>query len=204
MTRIIDLEGGCNFRDLGGYRTHDGRELKWGRVFRTGGSCSGGTIARWPARRGRRWRAGICSIRSRAAPGRRYRAPSWSSKKCRNATRMELIAHFKCWRVFGLHLAPIVDARGGDVGLPKPFLGDIGDDPGHWWRPWRERCSLDSSHVLLRPLKGEITDVNPALERAVHIGDGQHHERNQQGEGEDLQDMQSPVARTEHRDGDDS
>lgn len=36
MTRIIDLEGGCNFRDLGGYRARDGRELKWGRVFRTG------------------------------------------------------------------------------------------------------------------------------------------------------------------------
>lgn len=34
--RILNLEGGCNFRDLGGYRTHDGRELKWGRVFRTG------------------------------------------------------------------------------------------------------------------------------------------------------------------------
>ncbi len=34
--RILKLEGGCNFRDLGGYRTRDGRELKWGRVFRTG------------------------------------------------------------------------------------------------------------------------------------------------------------------------
>jgi len=34
--RILRLEGGCNFRDLGGYRTRDGRELKWGRVFRTG------------------------------------------------------------------------------------------------------------------------------------------------------------------------
>lgn len=34
--RILNLEGGCNFRDLGGYRTRDGRELKWGRVFRTG------------------------------------------------------------------------------------------------------------------------------------------------------------------------
>lgn len=33
---MIDLEGGCNFRDLGGYRARDGRELKWGRVFRTG------------------------------------------------------------------------------------------------------------------------------------------------------------------------
>src|SRR5208283_203973 len=34
--RILNLEGGCNFRDLGGYRTLDGRELKWGCVFRTG------------------------------------------------------------------------------------------------------------------------------------------------------------------------
>lgn len=34
--RILNLEGSCNFRDLGGYRTRDGRELKWGRVFRTG------------------------------------------------------------------------------------------------------------------------------------------------------------------------
>jgi protein-tyrosine phosphatase len=34
--RILNLEGGCNFRDLGGYRTRDGRELQCGRVFRTG------------------------------------------------------------------------------------------------------------------------------------------------------------------------
>jgi protein-tyrosine phosphatase len=34
--RILNLEGGCNFRDLGGYRTRDGREILWGRVFRTG------------------------------------------------------------------------------------------------------------------------------------------------------------------------
>lgn len=34
--RVLKFEGGCNFRDLGGYRTRDGRELKWGRVFRTG------------------------------------------------------------------------------------------------------------------------------------------------------------------------
>jgi protein-tyrosine phosphatase len=34
--RTIKLEGGCNFRDIGGYPTSDGRELKWGRVFRTG------------------------------------------------------------------------------------------------------------------------------------------------------------------------
>jgi protein-tyrosine phosphatase len=36
LLRILNFEGGCNFRDLGGYRTRDGRELKWGRVFRTG------------------------------------------------------------------------------------------------------------------------------------------------------------------------
>jgi protein-tyrosine phosphatase len=34
--RILTLEGGCNFRDLGGYRTIDGREIRWGKVFRTG------------------------------------------------------------------------------------------------------------------------------------------------------------------------
>jgi protein-tyrosine phosphatase len=36
MERILNLEGGCNFRDLGGYRTRGGREIKWGRLFRTG------------------------------------------------------------------------------------------------------------------------------------------------------------------------
>jgi len=36
LLRILDLEGGINFRDLGGYRTRDGRELQWGRVYRTG------------------------------------------------------------------------------------------------------------------------------------------------------------------------
>jgi protein-tyrosine phosphatase len=34
--RILKLEGGCNFRDIGGYPTSDGRELQYGRVFRTG------------------------------------------------------------------------------------------------------------------------------------------------------------------------
>ncbi len=34
--RILKFEGGCNFRDLGGYRARDGRALRWGRVFRTG------------------------------------------------------------------------------------------------------------------------------------------------------------------------
>lgn len=34
--RTLCLEGGCNFRDIGGYRTRDGRVVKWGRVFRAG------------------------------------------------------------------------------------------------------------------------------------------------------------------------
>lgn len=34
--RTLTLQGGCNFRDIGGYRTHDGRIVKWNRVFRAG------------------------------------------------------------------------------------------------------------------------------------------------------------------------
>lgn len=34
--RVLPLEGGQNFRDLGGYKTADGREVKWGAIFRSG------------------------------------------------------------------------------------------------------------------------------------------------------------------------
>lgn len=34
--RVLPLEGGRNFRDLGGYRTADGRMVKWDQVFRSG------------------------------------------------------------------------------------------------------------------------------------------------------------------------
>lgn len=33
--RVVALEGCLNFRDLGGYPTRDGRELRWGRLFRS-------------------------------------------------------------------------------------------------------------------------------------------------------------------------
>lgn len=34
--RVLPLEGGVNFRDLGGYRTEDGRSVVWGKLFRSG------------------------------------------------------------------------------------------------------------------------------------------------------------------------
>lgn len=34
--RVLPLEGGRNFRDLGGYPTDDGRTVKWGVIFRSG------------------------------------------------------------------------------------------------------------------------------------------------------------------------
>jgi protein-tyrosine phosphatase len=34
--RLLPLEGGRNFRDLGGYRTTDGHSVKWGLLFRSG------------------------------------------------------------------------------------------------------------------------------------------------------------------------
>ena len=36
LTRLLPLEGGHNFRDLGGYETADGRRVKWGKIFRSG------------------------------------------------------------------------------------------------------------------------------------------------------------------------
>jgi protein-tyrosine phosphatase len=34
--RLLPLQGGRNFRDLGGYRSADGRQVKWGRIYRSG------------------------------------------------------------------------------------------------------------------------------------------------------------------------
>lgn len=35
-TRLVPLEGGCNFRDLGGYATTDGRRVRPGQLYRSG------------------------------------------------------------------------------------------------------------------------------------------------------------------------
>lgn len=34
--RFLPLEGGRNFRDLGGYLTTDGQQVRWGKIYRTG------------------------------------------------------------------------------------------------------------------------------------------------------------------------
>jgi protein-tyrosine phosphatase len=34
--RLLPLQGGRNFRDLGGYRAADGRRVRWGRIYRSG------------------------------------------------------------------------------------------------------------------------------------------------------------------------
>jgi protein-tyrosine phosphatase len=34
--RLLPLAGGRNFRDLGGYRAADGRQVRWGKLFRSG------------------------------------------------------------------------------------------------------------------------------------------------------------------------
>lgn len=39
-SRVVPLEGGRNFRDLGGYRASDGRMVKWGLLYRSGSMTS--------------------------------------------------------------------------------------------------------------------------------------------------------------------
>lgn len=34
--RLLPLTGGRNYRDLGGWRTTDGRQVKWGKIYRSG------------------------------------------------------------------------------------------------------------------------------------------------------------------------
>lgn len=34
--RLLPLQGGRNFRDLGGYRTNGGKQVRWGKIYRSG------------------------------------------------------------------------------------------------------------------------------------------------------------------------
>ena len=36
FTRVITLDGGINFRDLGGYRSIDGKTIRWRKLLRSG------------------------------------------------------------------------------------------------------------------------------------------------------------------------
>jgi len=61
---LLDLEGGQNFRDLGGYETDDGRTVKWGVIYRSG-SMHGMTRRDHDAVMGLNIRA-VCDFRSTA------------------------------------------------------------------------------------------------------------------------------------------
>ena len=62
QARVLPLEGGRNFRDLGGYATEDGRRVRWGVLFRSG-SLTGLTAADWNYLAARGVRA-LCDLRS--------------------------------------------------------------------------------------------------------------------------------------------
>ena len=66
--RVLPLQGGRNFRDLGGYRTIDGHHVKWGLLYRSG-SMHGLTPADYAAleRRGIRVVCDLRDSRERAA-----------------------------------------------------------------------------------------------------------------------------------------
>ncbi len=62
--RVLPLQGGRNFRDLGGYRTADGHHIKWGLLFRSG-SMHGLTPADYAYLQARGIRV-VCDFRSTA------------------------------------------------------------------------------------------------------------------------------------------
>ncbi|EIZ77589.1 protein tyrosine serine phosphatase [Novosphingobium sp. Rr 2-17] len=61
--RLLPLQGGRNFRDLGGYRSADGRTVKWGLLFRSG-SMHGLTEADYRYLQGRGIVV-VCDLRDR-------------------------------------------------------------------------------------------------------------------------------------------
>jgi protein-tyrosine phosphatase len=61
-SRIVPLQGGVNFRDIGGYATTDGHYVRWGQVYRTGALASL-SVAGWEVVRGLGVKV-ICDLRS--------------------------------------------------------------------------------------------------------------------------------------------
>lgn len=60
--RVLPLEGGVNFRDLGGYRTADGRVTKWEVLYRAGSPA--GLTAKDQAELARRGIRTVCDLRA--------------------------------------------------------------------------------------------------------------------------------------------
>lgn len=86
--RVVPLQGGRNFRDLGGYEAADGWRVKWGMVFRSG-SLAGLTPSDWQTLVARGVRA-MCDLRTprerdsepfawKDAPGLAYYARDYAS-----------------------------------------------------------------------------------------------------------------------------
>jgi len=73
--RLLPLQGGRNFRDLGGYRSADGRRVKWGLLYRSG-SMHGLTASDYATlqRRGIRVVCDLRDTRERAAEPVRWPA----------------------------------------------------------------------------------------------------------------------------------
>src|SRR5208282_4003389 len=59
--------------------------------------------------------------------------------------------------------------------------------PQRWRLPCNTGTSAHLLHILLGPLKRITTDVHPALERAIDIGDRQHHKSDEKRTGKNLQ-----------------
>lgn len=68
--RLVDLEGGRNFRDLGGYPGFEGRTVRWGQLFRCG-SPVGLTARDWALLNGK----GIKAVCDRRTVRERAREP---------------------------------------------------------------------------------------------------------------------------------
>ena len=75
--RVLPLQGGRNFRDLGGYRTADGHSVKWNILYRSG-SMTGLTPADYAALEKRGIRV-VCDFRSTAE--RKAEPVAWPNPK---------------------------------------------------------------------------------------------------------------------------